>query len=169
MLMRHPLSRQKAYGLFGMLLGMLPPAAIFYRIFGGGLTHHSEPGWFFLLVAMNVMCCFAGAGMGAAMARWLDDIDIVSWKIGFFRSLLAGICWGAATGAAGGLLFFGIGAVFGAICAIPVGMLAFPIFALLHRLFARGGMIDACHFWPLACGVTMSIVALILSPHVFRY
>jgi hypothetical protein len=28
---------------------------------------------------------------------------------------------------------------------------------------------EARHLWPLACGVTMIIVALILSPHVFPY
>ncbi len=169
LLMRHPLSMQRAYALFGLLLGLFPPAAIFFRLFGGGLTHHLESGWLFLLMAMNVTCCLVGGWMGANMGRWLDDKDIASWTGRFFGSLNAGMVWGAVTGAAGGLLFFGIGAVIGVICAMPVGMLAFPVFTLLHRLFARGGMIDGRHFWPLAWGVTMSIVALILSPHVFRY
>ena len=80
-----------------------------------------------------------------------------------------GFAWGAITGAAGGAICFGIGAIFGALYAAPVGTLAFILFTPLHRLLARGGMIDARHFWPLACGVTMTITALILSPHIFPY
>jgi hypothetical protein len=43
-------------------------------------------------------------------------------------------------------------------------MLAFTLFTLLHRLLVRGDMIDARHFWPLACGITMLIAALVLNP-----
>src|SRR5256885_4974763 len=32
--MRRPVTLERAYTLFGMLLGMLPPAAFFIRIFG---------------------------------------------------------------------------------------------------------------------------------------
>ncbi len=39
----------------------------------------------------------------------------------------------------------------------------------LHRLLARGGMIEAAQFRPLAWGVTMIFVALISSPHVFHF
>ena len=76
---------------------------------------------------------------------------------------LIGAAWGAVAGFAGGLVFFGLGAIAGLICAVPVGIIAFTLFAPLHRLLARGGMIDARHFWPLACGVTMIISALILG------
>jgi hypothetical protein len=164
LLMQRPISTEKAYALFGLLLGTFPPAAIFYRDFGGELTHpYFQLDWFFLLLAMNATCSFVGRRMGARVSRWLDDEENTSrtWK--FFMSLTAGISWGVLTGAAGGLPFLGIGAIFGALYALPVGMLAFPLFASLHRPLARGGMIDARHFWPLACGVVMFITALILG------
>ena len=33
LLMRHPLPPRKAYGIFGLLLGTFPPAAIFIKLF----------------------------------------------------------------------------------------------------------------------------------------
>ena len=74
-----------------------------------------------------------------------------------------GAAWGAVAGGAGGLVFFGFGSLFGVVCAVPVGIMAFTIFAPLHRLLVRGGMIDARHFWPLACGTNMIVSALILG------
>jgi hypothetical protein len=82
---------------------------------------------------------------------------------------LIGISWGLAAGGAGGAVFFGFGALYGIIFAVPVAALAFPVFTLLHRTLARGGMIEAAHFWPLAWGTTMTIAALILSPYLFPY
>jgi hypothetical protein len=167
LLMHRPVSTEKAYALFGLLLGTLPPAAIFWRMLGQHLwikwPFILGSGLFLLLLLMNATCCFVGKWMGARVSRWLDDKYGDSWTWKFFMALTAGICWGIVTGAAGGLPAFGIGAIFGALCAVPVGMLAFPTFALLHRLLARGGMIDARHFWPLACGVVMIITALILG------
>jgi hypothetical protein len=66
----------------------------------------------------------------------------------------------------GGVLFFGVGSLFGAFMALPFGMLGFLLFTPLHRLMACGGMIDARHLWPLACGVALTISALILSPNL---
>jgi hypothetical protein len=48
-------------------------------------------------------------------------------------------------------------------------MLAFAAFAPLHRLLARGGMIDARHLAPLAWGINLAISALILSPRLLPY
>ena len=79
------------------------------------------------------------------------------------NAMLTGLCWGLVTGAAGGLVAFGLGAIVGVICAVPIGVCAFVLFTTLHRPLARGGMIDARHFWPLACGITLTISALILG------
>src|SRR4051812_24197575 len=37
LLMRRPVSAEKAYALFGLLLGSLPPATIFARLLGYGI------------------------------------------------------------------------------------------------------------------------------------
>lgn len=164
LLMTHPLSVQQAFERFGMLLGGFPPAAIFYKIFGHGLSH-SKPALEFilLLLAMNAVCCLAGRYFGSRLSRMVASIERDCWSLMIFESSIVGVLWGLGAGAAGGLLFFGFGAIAGAICAIAVGTIAFGLFVPLHRLFARGGMIDARHFWPLACGVVISITALILG------
>jgi hypothetical protein len=72
--------------------------------------------------------------------------------------------WSLVTGGLGGALFFGVGAAFGFVCALPVALAAFPVFAFLHRLISRGGMIEARHAWPLAFGIPLTIAAMIMSP-----
>ena len=80
-----------------------------------------------------------------------------------FASLMLATLWAVATGAAGGAVCFGFGALFGPFFALPVALAAFPVFATLHRLLSRGGMIEARSLWPLAYGVPGVIAAGILS------
>lgn len=167
LLMRRPVSTEKAYALFGMLLGALPPAVIFSKLFGYGMTGGSarESGsavmFFILSLVMNVLCCLAGNYLGAKVSRMVQAIERDSWTKMLLESPLVGAIWGAGTGAIGGFFFFGIGAFFGAACAAAVGALAFVLFTPLHRLLERGGMIETRHFLPLACGITLTIAALI--------
>ena len=168
--MRRPIATREAFDLFGLLLGAFVPAAIFYRLFNYGFRaggSGSEQLLFpLLLLAMNVACCLMGWRMGAAFGARIDNYERASWHRMFASATGAGALWGITTGAVGGVLFFGFGALFGALIALPVGMLGFALFTPLHRLLARGGMIDARHFWPLACGVVLTITALILSPNL---
>lgn len=161
-MMRRPISIRRAYAQFGMLLGTLPPAAIFYKMFWKEFAYQ-EPFMVLLILAMQVACCFAGRFFGSKLSLIVQGIERRSWTKEIFMALLMGWLWAIGTGAAGGLVFFGIGAIFGAVFAIPVGLLAFALFMPLHRLLARGGMIEAGHLWPLACGVTMIVTALILG------
>jgi len=167
MMMRRPLSVERAYGLFGLLLGTLPPAAIFYRMFGDEVARQGfQSLLFLLLLAMNIVCGLVGTFLGSRFNGMVSAIDAAEdhRRIRMiFLPPLIGMLWGAGTGWAGGLIFFGIGAIFGAVFAIPVGILAFALFMPLHRWLAHGGMIEASHLWPLACGVVMTITALILG------
>ncbi|MGB8507042.1 MAG: hypothetical protein WCD76_01425 [Pyrinomonadaceae bacterium] len=164
----------QTYARFGMFLGLLPPAAIFFRMFWSTMNRPDfQWGLFLLVLAMNVVCCVVGRTMGAKLFRQInagrDDAGRPSWATTLVSAALLGFVWGLATGAAGGVLFFGIGAFFGAACAIPVAVVAFPVFALLQRLVARDGMIEANRLWPLAFGVSSIIAALILSPFLIPY
>jgi hypothetical protein len=166
LLMLRPISTKRAYTLFGMLLGTFPPLAIFYRVLDGMAGHQ----WVYiaqvvlvLLLMMLAACCLVGRAMGSVMGGWLAGKEGGSRTRTFFHAIVAGIAWGAVTGAAGGVPAFGIGAIYGQAFAVAVGIVAFPLFAMLHRPLARGGMIDARHFRPLACGVVMVITALILG------
>jgi hypothetical protein len=164
-LMRHPLPPRKAFGLFGLLLGTFPPAAIFIKLFGYGVPagHRNILGHTGLCLVMNAICAMMGYCMGSALAAKIDRLERGSWIKMSLLSPLMGLAWAIPTGAVGGVIVIVIGGIFGAIVATPVGLLAFILFMPLHRLLARGGMIDARHFWPLACGVVMMITALILG------
>jgi hypothetical protein len=169
-LMRRPIVTREAFDLFGLLLGALVPAAIFYRMFNYGF-HVNGSGFeqlFFpvLLWAMNVVCGLMGWKMGGVFGSRIDNYERSSWHRMGVCVAGTGALWGLTTGAVGGVLFFGFGSLFGALIALPVGMLGFLMFTLLHRLMAHGGMIDARHFWPLACGVVLTISALILSSNL---
>lgn len=173
LLISRPLTTPQAFAAFGLLLGLLPPAAIFFRLFLYPLVLKpfgtGDNWWFPLCLFMNFICCVVGRAVGSKVGTSIEWFARDSWHVLLLVAATLGFAWGALTGAAGGALYFGIGALFGAIYAIPIGTLAFLMFTPLHRLCARGGMIDARYFWPLACGVTMTVAALILSPHVFPY
>jgi hypothetical protein len=112
---------------------------------------------------MIVICCFAGKYFGSKMSRMAAAVERDPWFMMVIEAVIIGFIWATGTGAVGGFIFYGFGAIFGAVCAVPVGALAFGLFIPLHRLLACGGMIDARHFWPLACGVVMTITILILG------
>lgn len=163
LLMRHPVASRLAYAKFGLLLGTFPPAAIFFKLFLSSMDGYDINFPFcYLLLFMNVACALAGGYFGSKLSGMASEMEGDRWPTMLFAAACLGFIWGAATGAVGGILFLGIGAIYGALYAIPVGMLAFALFMPLHRLLARGGMIDARHLWPLACGVTFFITALIL-------
>jgi hypothetical protein len=166
-LMRRPISSQKAYGVLGLALGTFPPAAIFAKIFGNSIWYGriEEEAFIILLLlfAMNLVCALAGYGMGLVLGKAAFEFERSSWTKMFIMLPLLAIVWGAVTGAAGGLVFFGFGALIAPFFAIPVSLVAFPVFALLHRLLERGSMIDRKHLLPLAFGISLTISAFILG------
>lgn len=169
LLMRRPVPARKAYALFGLLLGLLPPAAIFHLMVGYPLMNTRGVGaserltLFLFCLVMNGVCCLVGRGMGVSLARRAGELERGPWAKMLALSALLGVLWAVVTGAAGGAVVFLFGAIFGALFALPVGALGFLLFTSLHRLVARGGMIDARHLWPLACGVALFIAAMILG------
>jgi hypothetical protein len=157
----------EAYKRFGALLGLLPPAAIFWHILSHAFSAATErdnlmlP--FVLCLGMGAVCCVVGKYMGAYAGRLLGDPRRHSRAGLVFKSMLLAVLWAVLTGGAGGAVCFGFGAIFGAVFALPVALAAFPVFAVLHRLHARGGMIEERSLWPLAYGVPGVAAALILS------
>jgi hypothetical protein len=161
--MLRPATTEEAYRRFGTCLGMLPPFALFERLITQ--MHGGRTFWFVVLcVVMNVVCCLVGRTFGGFLGRRAGDPRVRS-RAGFaLNVLIMAVAWSVVTGGTGGLPFFGIGALFGVFCAAPVALAAFPVFAILHRLLSRGGMIEARQLWPLALGVPLTISALFLSP-----
>jgi hypothetical protein len=166
--MRAPRASAQAYAALGTLLGLLPPAAMFGRFLSSfDFQARQEYGVLAFCVAMNVICCAVGRAMGSSLGRRVGDPRGRAWYELLLVAVLSGFLWGLITGASGGVIVFGIGALAGAVLAVPVALAGFVLFAPLHRLLSHGGMIEARHLRPLALGVAGVIAALILSPHVF--
>ena len=161
------LTPEEAYRWFGAFLGLLPPAAIFWHFLSQAFSTATEKDNpmlpFVLCLGMNAACCVVGRRLGASVGKLLGDARNHSRAGLVLKSMLLALLWAVATGGAGGAVFFGFGAIFGAMFALPVALVAFPVFAVLHRLHSRGGMIEARSLWPLACGVPGVVAAVILS------
>lgn len=165
-LIRRPLALQDAYGQFGLLLGIVPPAAIFGRIiFDLARSGSNSAVWFFvaIFVLMNIVCAFVGRAMGRSLAHSAAKLERASWSAMLMTVPFVGLLWGMVTGFVGGLIFFGFGALAGFLIAAPIGAIAFALFAVFHRLFERGTIIDQRHFLPVACGISLTIAAFILG------
>jgi hypothetical protein len=167
-LMRSPVTTEEAYAWFGTFLGLFPPFAIFARMIAGGMDSRSNLGntgifWLLLLMAMNAVCCLVGRKFGRVLGHSLGDPRAHVWPWYLLLSLLVGLAWAVVTGAAGGAVGFGIGAIFGIFCAMPVAATTFPAFAVLHRIQSHGGMIEERDLWPIALGIPLATAALIMS------
>jgi hypothetical protein len=169
LLMPQPVTTERAYARFGLLLGTLPPAAIFVRLVI--LFLRLDGGWLLplLFVPMLIICAFVGERLGGRIGRSTEEYGRGGWAWTISYASLAALGWAIVTGAAGGFLFFGIGAFFGIFCALACALPAFLVFAPLHRALARGGMIDERHLRPLVWGVPANIASLILSPYLLPY
>jgi hypothetical protein len=161
--LQRPLTTEQAYRWFGTYLGLLPPLALFNRFLAG--TRGDDALWVVALcVGMNVVCCLVGRWFGGYLGRRAGNPRARTRASFALHIFVMAVAWSAVTGSLGGVLFFGIGAIFGVFCALPVALAAFPVFAFLHRLISRGGMIEARHTWPLAFGIPLTIAAMIMSP-----
>lgn len=159
----------EAYAWFGTFLGLFPPLALFARILGLAPAGGSRPAndllyWGLFFLAMSAICCLVGRKMGRVVGRNVGDPRARSLPALLFCAFFLAIAWGVTTGAAGGAVCFLVGALFGVMCAVPVALAAFPVFALLHRALSRDGIIESRRLWPLAYGVPATAAAVILSP-----
>lgn len=166
LLMRCPLLPNDAYGQLGLLLGVLPPAAVFYQILANFTDRGQDPTLMVivpLFVLMNVVCAFVGRAMGSCLASNAMDLERRSWALMLFTVPFIGLLWGMVTGFFGGLFLFGLGAIGGFLIAAPIGAVAFTVFAIFHRLLERGTMIERQHFLPIATGISLTLAAFILG------
>jgi hypothetical protein len=162
--MAGPMTPEKAFSYFGLIVGSLTPATIFARLLidSGGMR--PDTAWLLiLLLATNVTTALTGFFTGKLIGRTVAYIHELSYGRSLILLPLMGLIWGMASGAAGGLFLFVIGAFFGALVGGVVGAVALPVFAVLHRLMRRGEMIDRSHFLPLAFGVTLTICSFVLG------
>lgn len=163
-LMKNPLSVEKAFAHFGLLLGTFPPAAFFTRFFIDARIPQSSDFWILGVVAVVILICavvgyFSGKFIGKAVSR----LEKASWSKMLAALPFVGIFWGMMAGGAGGIIIFVVGAFFGALIGGLVGGAALPVFTVFHRLLKRGDKIEMKHFLPLAFGIAFVISAFFLG------
>ncbi len=159
-MMTNPLSLEKTFSYFGLLLGIFPPAAMFIRF----AVENRLDGWVFgVMLIINLISAVVGFFSGKVVAKMVRLIENSGWTSMILLLPLIGLIWGIITGAAGGVIVFFFGAFFGAVLGGIVGSIALPFFTIFHRLLKKGESIELKHFLPVAFGVTFVICGYILG------
>jgi len=159
-LMKSPLSLEKTFSYFGLILGAFPPAAMFLRVAIDG----KMDSWVFgVMFIINLISAVVGFFSGKVVAKAVRFFENKSWSAMILMMPLIGLLWGMVSGGAGGVIVFIFGAFFGAILGGIVGSIALPLFTILHRLMKKGENIETKHFLPIAFGVTFVICGFILG------
>lgn len=161
--MRRPIGCERTFSLFGAMLGSLVPASIFLSyIFAKNAN--GEEFWPSLIMSVTTfVCAVVGFYSGTLVGKAVRTIENLAFATKLLALIVIGLLWGMASGGAGGLFIFLIGAFFGAIIGGVVGAVALPAFALPYFALSKGGMIDLRHFLPLSMGTTLSICAYVFG------
>jgi hypothetical protein len=163
-LMKNPLSTEQTFAYFGLILGSLPPAALFLRFLIDARNFRSDDAWILgVFVIVNLISAVVGYFSGKLIGKIVRETEKISWTKMLLLLPFIGIFWGFLAGGAGGVIIFIIGAVFGAILGAAVGSLALPVFTVFHRLLKKGDDIERKHFLPLAFGISLVISAFMLG------
>jgi hypothetical protein len=159
-----PITNEKAFATLGLLLGSLPPASIFAKVLSEANGIEPEQLWLVgLLLLVNLGSAVTGFYTGKIVGRWMTTINRLHILNRAVALTTIGLLWGVVAGAAGGVLFFVVGAFVGAIIGGIVGGAALPVFSVLYNFLRRGDVIDKRYLLPLAFGITLTICGFVLG------
>lgn len=160
------LSTEDAVAKLGALTGALPTTALFLKIMSNG-PGNADPGSAVALTLIVLMAVAAtstaGYYTGKLTGRILSDLENKPWALMILALPFAGMIWGLISGAAGGFILLGIGAIAGGAIGALVGAAVLMAFGILHRAAKDGDQIERNRFLPLAFGITGTIAAFILG------
>jgi len=162
--MSWPIDTEHALAFLGLMLGIFPPAAMFFgpAIIRGEFNLNEL--WIVgILLIVNMVSAVVGCVSGRWIGRKVTRAERMSWSRMIVFLPFLGALWGFMAGGAGGFIFFAIGSVFGAIVGGIVGAIALPVFTIFHRILQRGDDIELKHFLPLSLGLTLAICSVILG------
>ncbi len=165
-LIKNPLTTEKVFAYFGLMLGAIPPYALFSRFIILNIKTFDEIWIVALLLFVNITCAAVGYFFGKLMGRLVSEIEKWSWSKMLLVIPFIGILWGIMAGGSGGMFLFVIGGIFGAILASMVGGIAFPALTIFHRLLKKGDVIERNQFLPIALGITFAIAAFFFSLNI---
>lgn len=163
-LIKNPLTSEKAFSYFGLLLGVFTPATIFLKFVLDAGSFRNDQLWILgIMAVVNLVSAVVGFFSGKLIGKIVRETEkMVWWKMLLLLPFI-GILWGFMAGGAGGIIIFVIGAVFGAALGAMVGSVALPLFTIFHRLLKKGDLIERNQFLPVAFGITMIICGFILG------
>ncbi|MGQ0541082.1 MAG: hypothetical protein ACT4O9_04425 [Blastocatellia bacterium] len=162
--MKLPIRSGNAFALFGLMIGLFPPAAINLKIFfqnGGFQTDDLVIAALF--VVANAVTATVGYYTGFLVSRLVKLASMFSFSNNVILTIFIGLICGIVSGGVGGIFILIFGAFFGSIIGGITGAVVLPVFTLLHRLLSRGGLIELKHFLPIAFGIAFSASAFILG------
>jgi hypothetical protein len=163
-MMQNPLTIEKTFAYFGLLLGTFPPAAIFAKFALDSGILYNDGAWILgVMFIINLISAIVGYFSGKFIARSVRELENYSWHSMLLIAPFIGMIWGIIAGGAGGVIVFVFGAFFGAFLGSLVGGAALPIFTVFHRWLKKGDMMELKHFLPLAFGITFTICAFIFG------
>ena len=162
--MIHPISLERSFAYFGLMLGSLPPASIIFAIFSSsGIANRDGTFLIGLMMAANILTAIVGYLSGKLVSDCVRQIREFPMWTQFALLPLIGLSWGAISGGIGGVLILIYGGFVGAILGGLVGLAALPLFVILHRPLSYADTIERKHFLPIASGITLTICGFILS------
>ena len=166
-LMKNPVNTETAVARLGLLTGAIPTSALFIKVFimqskgGSDFTASLAIG---AMIAVSI-CVTSTAGYmtGKAAGQILQTIESKNWPGMMLLLPFIGAAWGLLSGAAGGIVLLGIGAVFGGAIGLAVGALIFTAFGILHRLLKTTDQIEQNRLLPISIGLVSIVAAFILG------
>jgi MFS family permease len=162
--MKNPLSSEKTFAYFGLMLGTFPPLAFFLKFITDTGSFPREEYWLIgVFLIVNLISAVVGFFSGKYIGRTVREMEKLSWTKMILTAPFVGLVWGIIAGGAGGAIIFLIGAIFGAMLGGIVGAAALPAFVGLHRLMKKGDLIEQKHFFPMSFGITFTICSFILG------
>ncbi len=163
-LMKNPLTFEKSFAYFGLMLGTFPPMAFFLKFITDAGSFNRDEYWLIgVFLIVNLISAVVGFFSGKFIGKTVKELEKLSWTKMILIAPFIGLVWGIIAGGAGGVIIFLIGAIFGAWLGGMVGAAALPAFVTLHRLMKKGELIEQKHFFPIAFGVTFTICSFILG------
>jgi hypothetical protein len=166
-LIENPVDTETAVARLGLLTGVVPTTALFLKMLvidGTGLRNPGEA----LIVGLAVSAAIlltglAGYMTGKSAGHILKALEQKSWLTMTLALPFVGAAWGLVSGAAGGIVLFGIGALFGGSIGLAVGAAVLTAFGVLHRLFKTTDKIERNQLIPISVGIVSVIAAVILG------
>ena len=162
--MLNPVSLEKSFAYFGLMLGSLPPASIILAIFSSSGIINNDGNWLIgLMLAANILTAIVGYLSGRLVSDCVRQIrEFPIWTQLALLPLI-GLSWGAISGGIGGALILIYGGFVGALFGGAVGLIALPLFVILHRSLSYADKIERKHFLPIASGITLTICGFIMG------